>query len=554
MLANAHFQEIDEHLSRWLARLRLRDALMWSLRGLMAGLAVGLGLSLVARLRPLLPVSTLVLLSAAFALSGLALALAAGYFWPRPRLIAARYFDRLLELAERTSTALELAASTDSTPEWLIRDQWADAAAAARNADPRGRLPFAIPRSDALILSILVAALALSLYLPNPQQITLAREQAVDAAVAEQVKQIEALREEIENDPNLTDEQKEELTKPLEDAQEQLKNGDLTQEQAVQILTQTGEELRQLADPNAIAQADALEQAGEGLSQNGTTQPVGEALSNGDLQGAAEALANIDPSQMTEAERQALADQLEQTAQQLESTNPELAEKLREAADALRRGDVEAARSALQEAGRMVSETGRAAEQARAASEAASRVDQAQRAVAQAGGSQQGQQGQGQQGQGQQGQGQQGQGQGQGQQGQGQGNGQGQQGGQDGQGQGDGQGSGPEGQDSQQGDPNSAGTGGTRGGESSYEVIYSPYNVDSAGEDVTVDTNEGDPGDEIVDETTANPSDSNDPNVPYNEVYADYADAADSAVESGDVPTGYEDIVKNYFTSLDPEH
>jgi hypothetical protein len=83
-------------------------------------------------------------------------------------------------------------------------------------------------------------------------------------------------------------------------------------------------------------------------------------------------------------------------------------------------------------------------------------------------------------------------------------------------------------------------------------VIYSPYNVDSAGEDVAVDTQEGDPGSEVVDEGTANPSGAGDVTVPYVDVYADYADAAHSAVESGEVPPNYEDIVKDYFTSLDP--
>ncbi len=546
MLPTAHLREVDEHLSRWLARLRLRDALFWSVRGLIGGMAAGLGLSLLARLRPLLAVPTLLAFSLSLALIGFALTLAFGYFWPRPRLRAARYFDRLFGLAERTSAALELAAARDSIPDWLIRDQWADAAAAARAADPRRRLPFTLLRSDALLLLGVMVALALSLYLPNPQQITLAQQQAVQQAIAEQIKQSEAIREEIRNDPNLTDEQKAELTRPLDEAQKQLEAGDLTQEQAVQILTQAGQDLKQLADPNAQAQAEALEQAGQGLSQNATTQPVGEALANGDLQGAAQALENIDPAQLTEAERQALADQLEQTAQQLQNSNPDLAAQLRAAAAALRQGDVEAARAALQETARTVAETGQAAAQAQAANQAAGDVTQAQRAVAQAGGSQQGQ--------GQQGQGQGQQGQGQGQQGQGQGQGQG-----DGQGQGNnvgngnGQGGGNEGSGTQEGgNTDGQPAGGTQGGEASYESIYSPYDIDNRGEDVTVGSDNGDPGNEVVGEGTANPSDAGDVTVPYNEVFADYSDAAYSAIDDGEVPANLADVVKQYFTSLEP--
>jgi len=117
MVTNVYLHEVDEHLSGWLFRLRLREALIWSVRGLVGGVGAALGLSLMARLRPVLPVPALVAFSISLALLGFALALALGYFWPRPRLAAARHFDRLFSLAERTSTALELAASPGATPD-----------------------------------------------------------------------------------------------------------------------------------------------------------------------------------------------------------------------------------------------------------------------------------------------------------------------------------------------------------------------------------------------------------------------------------------------------
>jgi hypothetical protein len=544
MLADAHLHEVDEHLSRWLSRLRRRDALLWSVRGLIGGLAVGLGLSLIARLRPFQPVPTLVALSAGFALAGLWLGFLAAYFWPRPRLAAARYFDRLLGLAERTSTALELAAARDSIPDWLIRDQWADAAGAARRADPKRRLPFTVVHQDALLLLAVAAALALSLYLPNPQQAILAQQQAVQQAIREQLKQIEAIREQIENNPDLTDQQKEALTQPLEEVEEQLRNGNLTQEQAVQALTEAQQTLQESADPEALEQAQALQDAGQILSQNAVTRPVGQALSSGDVQGAAEALANIDPAQLSEAEQQALADQLEQTARQLQDTNPELAGQLQAAADALRQGDAAAARAALQQAAQSMAQAGQAAAQAQAAADAAAQVSQAQRAVAQAGGSQQGQ-GQGQQGQGQ---GQQGQGQGQGQggsQGQGQGAGGGA---------GRGEGSG-EGQGSEAGtDPINQNNAAGDGGESTYEAIYSPYHLGGSGDEETTlpDSGSGEPQGEVVGEGPTNPQNAGDVTVPYNEVYQEYSDAVYSAIDSGQVPPNLADLVRDYFSSLEP--
>src|SRR5512136_1515621 len=167
MVADAHLTEVQSHLSRWLVRLRLSAALAWAVRGLAGGLAAGLGLSLVARLRPLLPVSTLLWLAIALALTGGAAAMAIAYAWPRSRLAAARHFDRLFGLAERTSMALELAeapgAPVSTTPDWLVELQWADAAAAARAVKPAQGLPLGASRSDGALALVLAAALALSL-------------------------------------------------------------------------------------------------------------------------------------------------------------------------------------------------------------------------------------------------------------------------------------------------------------------------------------------------------------------------------------------------------
>jgi len=40
--------------------------------------------------------------------------------------------------------------------------------------------------------------------------------------------------------------------------------------------------------------------------------------------------------------------------------------------------------------------------------------------------------------------------------------------------------------------------------------------------------------------------------VPYNEVFADYANAASRALESDYIPLGLRDVVRDYFTSLEP--
>jgi hypothetical protein len=543
--------ELDTHLNHWTTRLRLRDAVLWAARGLLGGLALGLGFSLIARLRPLYTVPTLITLSVVFALSGLLLALLLAWFWPRPRLARARYFDRVLGLQERTSMALELATS-GAAPDWLKHDQWADAVRAARGADPKQRLPLRLARWDGWLCALVAAALALSLYLPNPQQNVLAHDQAVDSAIAEQIEKIEDAIEAIENNPNLTEDQKDALTEPLKDAVEQLKEGDLTQEQAVQVLTEAQDKLQEQVDQNAIDQANALENAGEGLSQNDTTKPVGDALQNGDLQSAADALSNIDLSKLSPSELAALADRLEKTAQELANTNPEVAKELQAAAEAIRAGDLQAAQEALDRAAANMSQTASDAANAQAASDAANAASDAQTAVAQAGGDGQ---------QSNNGQGNQGNGQGNGQDGNGQGN------------QGNGQNGNGEGQGNQGNGSNGAGTGsgngdnqggeagngtdGTNGGandggETAYDPIYTPYHLGgSGGEDANL-PGEGDPNGEVIGEGNTNPQNDGSVTVPYDEVYGYYNDFAREAIDNGEVPNDLRDVIRDYFSSLQP--
>ncbi|MCC6190474.1 MAG: hypothetical protein IT318_15710, partial [Anaerolineales bacterium] len=204
--AASDFNELEDRLADWELRLRLREALQWSLRGLGLGLALGLALALLARLRPLLSTPALIAAALSLALAGFGAALALAYFWPRSRLASARYFDDIFDLKERTATALELAGS--AAPGWLRRGQWADAAAAARRVDPRRQLRFRIDWREAMGVVGVAVALGLTLYLPNPQQAVLAHQNAVDQAIAEQIEALEDALEAIEANPNLTEEQK----------------------------------------------------------------------------------------------------------------------------------------------------------------------------------------------------------------------------------------------------------------------------------------------------------------------------------------------------------
>ncbi|MBI3763778.1 MAG: hypothetical protein HY260_18190 [Chloroflexi bacterium] len=543
MIASAPLNQINRNLDLWLLRLRFRDAVQWGVRGLSAGLAAGLGFALMARLKPLFTVSELINVCAGFAVGGLLLFVFTAWVWPRSKFNAAQYFDRVFGLKERTSTALEIGAGKVTAPDWLVERQLRDALSVAEEVDPGDGLPIHIPRVEWLLALVLLASIAASLAVPNPQDPVLAQQRAVEAAIKQAVQQIETTRRNVQNNPALTDDQKKDIAQPLEEAQRQLQQGNLTREQAVAVLTQSERQLQQLSDPTAQAQSQALQNAGQGLQNNATTEQLGKDLASGDLQAAARDLANLDVSKLSQTEQQNLANELQQAANAVQATNQQLASQLQQAANALRSGNTQAAQQALNQASQTLSQTAQQLAQSQAASAAAGQVGQSRQTVARAGQAQPGAGGQGQQGQ--QGAG----GQGQGQQGQGssQTQGQGPGGGGAGRGEGNGQSQG-----SQAGNQSSNDNGPGDGGQRGYEPIYAPSRLGGSGGPEVHLPGTGDPNDQVVGQGNTSPQNAGNVTVPYNQVFGEYNQAAHDAIRTGNVPIGLRPVVRDYFSSLQP--
>lgn len=561
MIASAPLKAINQNLDLWLLRLRLRDAAQWGVRGLSAGLAAGLGFALIARLRPLFTVSELINVCAGFAAGGLLAFLFGAWAWPRSKFDAAKFFDHVFDLKERTSTALEIVAGKVSAPDWLAERQLRDAVSAAEAVDPAEGLSIRIPRVEWLLALVLLASLAASLAVPNPQDSALAQQRAVEAAIEKTVEQIESIEQNVKDNPALTDDQKKNIAQPLEEAQRQLEQGNLTREQAVAVLTQSEKQLQQLADPQAQAQAQALQNAGQSLTNNATTEQLGNDLAHGDLRAASRDLANLDVSNLSATERQDLANELDQAANAVQSTNPQLASQLQQAAAALRNGNTQAAQQALNQASQTLAQTAQQLAQSQAAATAAGQLGQSRQTVARAGQVTQGQgqgqpvaggqgQGQGQQGQGQSQQGAGAQGQGQGQQGQGPGSSQSQgQGSTGGAGRGEGNG---QAQGGQAGNSSSNNNGPGDGGQRGYEPIYAPTRLGGSGGPQVNLPGTGDPNDQVVGQGDTSPQNTGNVTVPYNLVYGEYNQAAHDAIRSGNVPIGLRPVVRDYFSSLQP--
>jgi low affinity Fe/Cu permease len=544
---NERFIELTKQLKKWNGRRRLRDGLLWLPRGLSAGLMLGVVVATAARFRPLLTNEEVGLVAAGLGLVGLLLAAIILLLRRFDLLQQARFADRQFLLQERASTAVEIHATQIEAPAVLADLQLNDTLTAVQRVDTPQLLPFQMNKQDWVVILLAIVLLGTAVLLPNAQTPALLKSRAIQATIEEQVEALEALQEEIIQNPQLTDKQEEELLEPIQNALEGLDEGGLSQEEAVATLSEAEADLKTLAAENdQAALQQSLQDAGQPLADNQNSQSLGQSLQNGDLAQAGAAAAQLADSlpTLTDEELAQLAEDLMETAVSLQDVDAELAQELAAAAQALQNGDIAAAQQALQQASGTLQERAQANAAANQANAAANQLGEGRQDVAQAG--QSGQAGQGEQAEGS------GQGQGEGQ-GEGQGSGQGQgegsgQGGGDGNGQGQGSGSG-----SEQG----SGTGGPGPGGGHSENVFVPDLVDLSqfeGEDI-----------ELPAECIANPADcggllSETPTefgdeqsiVPYEQVFGDYRNAANEALADDYIPLGLKGYIRDYFSSLEP--
>ena len=543
----ATITDLKQTLDTWTRRLRLQRALTWSLRGAIVGLALALVLGSLGLYQARLlrnEFLTLILALASFTplLFGLT-----GYLWRIAPLKAARRFDLLFHLEERVSTALELNQQPGQVPPEILSLQLSDAVTASKNVNPRRALPLGFQQREGLIALLFVGLIGL-VWLRGEAWFTAAQQaRAVQHAIEEQHAQIEEIIQQIEANENLTQAQKEALTEPLKEAQQALQNNP-SLENSVSVLTSTGEKLQALADPQSQALSETLQQAGNQLAQqeDSPLQSVGQELAQGDVVNAANELANLNASELSSAEQQQLADQLDALAQSLQSTNPQLASQLSQAAQALRNGDTQAAQQALNQAAQAMAQAGQQIASSQTASQAASQMQQGARQVIAAGGGAQAQTTQGSQNaQGNQpGQGQ-GQGQGSNQSSQSSGNG--------GAGSGSGTDAGTNGTGTEAGSgPIAQNNGPGDGGISSYEQIYAPQLLGGEGGPQVNLPGSDQPGGDVIGQGPTTPGEQGASTVPYNEVYSQYEQINNQAMENSDIPPSFMQIIKNYFDSLKP--
>lgn len=508
-------------------RWRVQRAMAWALRGAVAGLALALILAILSRLFPLLPLSSLLLLSLTAVFLCASIAFGLSVLRPPSLLRTARLVDYRLSLRERLGTALAVHAGAVPTSPPMAAAQLADAVHVAARIEAGRAFPWRIPRRELWIALLLAALLIASFVVPNPMESVLQRRAAARQAVAEQVAELEELRAEIEANQSLSEEQREALLQELDELIRDLEEGNLSREEAVARLSESEQRLMALRREDAAAQQAGLEEAARAWQDSDLTDEIAEALERGDYQAAAEQLAQYatpEGEPLTREEELALADELAQAAEALAESNPELAEKLNEAAEALRRGDIEEARQAIAQASGQLAQAGQRIAGQEAVEEALSAVQEGRQEVAQAGqGTEQGQPGVGQQ----------------------------QVQGQAGAGSGEGESTGQEGQTQTGEGPIPQADRPGQEGESEYEPVYVPQRL-GEGEGESEQVNLPGEGEGPYSDTPRDVDEEGEALVPYDQVYGDYSQAAAEALEGSYIPLGIKEYVREYFSALEP--
>lgn len=280
---NASAHPLFTVLSAWerrYYRVRALQAAPYALLGLLLTLAGGLLLRL--------PVGTL---AGACALNPLAWGVWWGVRVLRPLPAAARHWDTAWGLQERLSTALELLSGRISAPPELTTRQLTDALRAAQSIDAGARLQVRWGmREGALLLMGALCLLLAGVWAMRP----VASAPPLPAAALAQARDAlaDALTE-LANDTRLTPDTRADALETLQTRLDSLNDSTLDLESAFGITSAAAQELRQLSERAAQAQANAAQPLAERILE--TLQRAEETLN-----AAAQTFRQADDAQRTD--------------------------------------------------------------------------------------------------------------------------------------------------------------------------------------------------------------------------------------------------------------
>ena len=523
-------------ISYVLRKARNRIILSITLRNVTAGLctalAAGIILELLSRLIPIYRVYVLWGYAGAgiFLLSLLSVFL----FLPKKKAVA-----RLLDsfgLQERIITSLELEKEDSEYKELLLEDT----VSKLDTVNYREKIKLLPDKKLLAAVIFLTLAFGATVLLPQPllEEARLAHE--LNAYKKEQKKKVEKAEKEVEKNTGLTQVQKKDLLDKLEALKQELKKSQDTRA-ADKALEKLAKKLEQKIDKTKEAD---LKNLAEKLAGNKTAQALADALKSEKKEEIGKEFENLKNKlkSMSAAEKNDFKDTLSKAADSLGDS--ELKDSLNGLGGALNSGDENAVNKSVDKLNGAVNDSLSQKNMNNALAQAQNDL-QPNAVNAQNQGQNSGQ-GQGAA-----------QGQGQGKaQGQGSGTGQG-----SGQGQGAGQGKGAGGSSAGSGTGNGDGgvtpygQGGivnkapSAGQEKEYEKVFTPSRLGGQGE-TSVITGKGNNNGKSETTITNNADASLGELMPYNQVVGQYSERAMESMDNSSIPGGMEDIIKNYFASL----
>ena len=532
MIAARRVRSAELHLAECLDALgrakRLQFAALWALRAAAAGLASD-ALLLLAGRSSLLPARMDWLLGPPLLL--LLIVLVASLIHRPGQLALAQRTDHELGLQERLTTAVEMQGRGEEQA--FARLQLSDTLDQLRRFRPAQAFPLRAGRWDVGILVVPALTVLLLALLPAPARPLPADQARVQEIIKQEAERVSALADEIEGTKTDDDPAaRAAIAKALRDASQALDRQSDSPEKAVAALAEAEQKLAGMANMRAEDLRQALARAAEALRREAATRDAGLSLAQGDAQAAARSLRGMgdQASKMSAAQRAAAAQALRAAANNAGRFDARTGESLRRASDALAAGDPQA-RSALE----------RAAGELQQAAQEAARQDMVEKSLAQVersrseigsssggapaergeprdveraeGGAEPGAQGADEAATG---------------------NRQGEQ-------------SGPKSSGDDAGEP-----GGQSAGKGTLErstKVYDPNDLGSRREQV--DNPEFDrPSVSASDGTSA--AEQSESLVDYRDVYATYRDRATAATQDRYIPLDLKELVKGYFSSLDP--
>ena len=357
-----HKQKADELtliLSGWENRWELRQLTRTLPRSLIAAAILSLIVGAAGYWRFGLRAEQLLLISLCASGAAVLLNLLMTLIFPRSLAQRARHFDLEFNLCERLSTALELMSGRLRTHPEIEARQIADALFHARQIKAKRSIELDFRFRELTLLLILWLALALLIALPllsggYPIQDTTSP--AVEAAQED----IREIIETVAKDSDLTDVDRRDLLESLEIALERLEMEDISEEEAFAAMSQLQAELdetRQQLENTMELDQMTMEAALEALEDFIPPSDPGDAMDAettfDDLESALQDMAETAET-MDAEQASAMAEALQEAGESLGQMNEELSESMQNMSAALNEAAMDELQQQLDEALRQI--------------------------------------------------------------------------------------------------------------------------------------------------------------------------------------------------------